>query len=356
MSAFAVFPEEQPPALTKAPDWLIGMLTSPGSAVLFFFVLSGYVLGQSLIRDADYVRFIVRRAFRILPTFLVSLFFAYACMTLIRMDVPPDDLTEFFKHTFWPMPVFSQLMDSLTLTSSWINGPTWTIKWEIIGSIWLPGLVYLHRKAPDKYQLLLFIASSAFISFVHIRITNYVLLPVVEYFYAGFFLPPLIARWLPAGWISRTIIFGAGYWILLLVGSNNPGQFTTTGPASLGASLMIATILSSQDFLNWLRLRPLRFLGRISYSFYLFHWPVFYITVIIGLSAEILPHGTLGNWIIRIASIVLAIGLSSLAYRWIELQSIETGRRLTQSMEPIATEASVAEPRTAVTTIPQRST
>jgi peptidoglycan/LPS O-acetylase OafA/YrhL len=266
MTAFAV-QGDQPPILSTIWYWLFQRMTNPGMAVLFFFVLSGYVLGQSLNRGAGYARFIVRRAFRVLPAFIVSVLFAYACVTLIRIDTPPPDLSAFFQRPFWPMPTVSQLMDNLVFRSSWINGPTWTIKWEIIGAIFLPSLVYLHRQTPEKYQFALFIVASAAISFVHIRITNYVRLPIVEYFYAGFFLPPLIARWLPEGWLFRAIAFCFGYWIILYVGTTNAVEFAAIGPASIGGSLMIGAVLSSQDFLNWLRHPSLRFLGRVSYSF-----------------------------------------------------------------------------------------
>src|SRR4051794_25695494 len=148
MVAFASLPDDRPIVLSAIHDLLWSRMTNPGLAVLFFFVLSGYVLGQSLERDPNYVRFIVRRAFRILPAFLVSLLFAYACVILIRIDPPPSDLTEFFKRPFWPVPTVEQLKDNLVFRSSWINGPTWSIYWEIVGSIYLPFLVYLHRRMP----------------------------------------------------------------------------------------------------------------------------------------------------------------------------------------------------------------
>jgi peptidoglycan/LPS O-acetylase OafA/YrhL len=319
-------PSERPPVLATIHDGLFGTLTHPGSAVLFFFVLSGYVLGQSLKRDANYVRFIVRRAFRIMPAFLLSVFFAYACVTLIRIDVPPADLTEFFKRPFWPMPTIDQLKDNLVFRSSWINGPTWSISWEIIGSIFLPVLVYLHSKTHEKYQIALFLAASTLIAFTHVRGAN---IPVVEYFYAGFFLTPRIASWMPDSWLCRAVVFVVGYWIVLRSGTGDASKFFTIGPASVGASMMIGAVLSSQDFLNWLRLGPLRFLGRVSYSFYLFHWPVFYLTAIAFISADVLPHGMTGNWIICLASIAFALGRSVLIHRWVELPSVELGRRLT---------------------------
>jgi peptidoglycan/LPS O-acetylase OafA/YrhL len=329
MMTFVVPAEDRPFILANIFDWLWVRMTNPGLSVLFFFVLSGYVLGQSLTRDGDYKRFMIRRTFRILPAFIVSVLFAYACVTLIHIDTPPADLTEFFKRPFWPMPTVSQLFENLFLRSVWINGPTWSIKWEIVGSIWLPVLIYLHVRTPQKFQLALFLFASTFISFVHIRATNYVLLNVVQYFYAGFFLPPLIARWMPNSWLVHVAVFVLGYWIVLQVGPINAGEFAAIGPASVGASLMIGAVLSSQDFLNWLRLSPLRFLGRVSYSFYLFHWPVFYLTAMAAISVSVIPGGAMGNFIICTASIALALAVSALSYRWVEVPLNNIGHAYT---------------------------
>jgi peptidoglycan/LPS O-acetylase OafA/YrhL len=327
---------DRPVILSSIFDVLWVRLTNPGLAVLFFFVLSGYVLGQSLTRDGDYWRFMIRRAFRILPAFVVSVLFAYACVTLVRMETPPADLTEFFKRPFWPMPTIGQLFENLFLRSVWINGPTWSIKWEIVGSIWLPGLVYLHTKTPEKLQIALFLCASAFISFVHIRATNYVLLNIVQYFYAGFFLPPLISRWMPDNWLFRLTTFVLGYWMVLQIGATNAGDFAAICPGSIGASMMIGAVLSSRDFLNWLRLPPLRFLGRVSYSFYLFHWPMFYLTAMAFLTIGALPRGELGNWIICMVSIVSALAVSAASYRWIELPFNRAGHAYTPREAVIA--------------------
>jgi peptidoglycan/LPS O-acetylase OafA/YrhL len=327
MTAFIVAPDDRPIILSTVFDWLWSRLTNPGFAVLFFFVLSGYVLGQALERDSNYVRFIVRRAFRILPAFVFSVLFAYACVTLIRIDPAPSDLTEFFKRPFWPMPTPQQLEDNLVFRSSWINGPTWSIYWEIIGSIFLPGLVMLHRRVAARYRLALFIAASCIILLVRVRWVP--LLPIIEYFYAGYFLPPLIARYMPNFWPARSAMFAVGYWITLSVGPTNQASGRTILTASVGASLMIGVVISSKDFFNMLRGSVFRFVGRISYSFYLCHWPVFYLTTLAALSIRALPRGALGNWIICMGSIALALGLSVIAHRWLEKPAIALGKLAT---------------------------
>jgi peptidoglycan/LPS O-acetylase OafA/YrhL len=153
------------------------------------------------------------------------------------------------------------------------------------------------------------------------------LLPIVEYFYAGFFLPPLIARLIPGGWIVRTIFFTFGYWLILSAGTKNSIELTAIITSSVGAVLMISAILSSTDFMLWLEHPSLRLLGRISYSFYLFHFPIFYVTAVAAIWLG-LPHAEIGNWLIAVASILIAMPVSAISYHFIEVRSMRIGRRL----------------------------
>ena len=67
--------------------------------------------------------------------------------------------------------------------------------------------------------------------------------------------------------------------------------------------------------------RPLRFLGRISYSLYLIHWPL------LVLPAAGLPVGQALPIEERIALALLAVGLAAASYRFVE-EPIHRGRRI----------------------------
>jgi peptidoglycan/LPS O-acetylase OafA/YrhL len=99
-------------------------LSNPGMAVLFFFVLSGYVLGQSFERDSNYLRYIVRRFFRIMPAFVAAVLFGYVCLTWFRIDISTPNLSNFFKSIFWPDLSIKDLWDNLFFRSSRPDGPT----------------------------------------------------------------------------------------------------------------------------------------------------------------------------------------------------------------------------------------
>jgi len=207
MSAFAG-------GLTPHPlDWLL-FAFNPAAAVMFFFVLSGYVLGRALERDSRIFPFLVRRAFRIVPPFVFAVLFAFACVTLIRIDPVPSGLTGFFMKPFWPEPTWSQLWDNLILTSSWVDGPTWSIWPELVGSAFLPFLVFVHKLvpapndsttlSPHKWRwLLLFFSISVALAFSAFKL--------VLWFYLGFFLAKEIADGIGARkWLS-VIAFVVGF-------------------------------------------------------------------------------------------------------------------------------------------------
>lgn len=298
------------------------MLFLPNPAVIVFFVLSGYVLGESLERNGDYVPFYVRRIFRILPPFVLSVLFAFACLSIIRIDVPLDGMSGFFDGLFWPPPTLAKLWDNLILTSTWINGPTWSIYPEIIGSTLLPFMVFGHRFVGERYRWVAFVVTLALVLFTSERI--------VLYFYVGFFLSVEVRRFVSnSSWLAA--IFAAlGFGILWFYSTR---QFSYAPaysiPNTVGAAMLIGAIGASSDFWRWLEIAPLRFLGKISYSFYLLHWPLFYLTAIaVALHSEIFSTGFFANLNVMAISITVCLVLASLSYRFVEMPCIKAGKRL----------------------------
>lgn len=312
-------------------DFLL-MVARPEASVMLFFVLSGYVLGRSIERNGDLPTYLIRRAFRILPMFVLSVLFAYVCVTTIRIDAPPVETTAFFQRPFWPTPTTSQLWDNLTFQSSWINGPSWSIYPEIIGSVFLPFLVFLHRRTEACWQWPLFLAVFVLLAFTPYRL--------VVWFYCGFFLPGQIAKAGVKNWFMLAITLFAGAALLEYAAEHAVYyKFKTILPSAIGATLMIGAIVSSEKFLRSLDVSPLRFLGRVSYSFYLLHWPVFYLCAIAYIWLD-LPRGNGGNLSLCFSSIAIALALSALSYKTIELpamvfsKTILVGKRHTSTNAP----------------------
>src|SRR5579871_3242571 len=96
-------------AIFRIVNWLLA-ITSPTAAITFCFVLSGYVLGNSVIRPVNFFLHAPRRALRLLPMFVVSVLFAFLCLRYIRVEQQPTDLTVFFSKTVFPAPTVEELL------------------------------------------------------------------------------------------------------------------------------------------------------------------------------------------------------------------------------------------------------
>ena len=66
----------------------------------------------------------------------------------------------------------------------------------------------------------------------------------------------------------------------------------------------------------WLAARPLLWLGRISYSLFLIHFPV--ILLVNALVAQLGPHSPWVDLLCMAAAVVLAMGAAALLHRWVE--------------------------------------
>jgi peptidoglycan/LPS O-acetylase OafA/YrhL len=298
----------EPDGALNVTDRLLGIF-QPASAVVVFFVLSGYVLGRSLWSDTNYFAFAVRRLLRILPAFIVSVLFAYLVVSSVRINSAPASTSAFFQSVFWPAPTWSDVYDNLLLINSRVNGPTWSIWPELVGSAILPVVVIIHGMAPSKYQWLVFGILAVILAFSPLRL--------FLYFYVGYFIAPQVSSAIVERPIVRSMVLLGGLALLIAFG-HDPVDFKsrTIIPSAMGATLLIAAIASTRYRL--LEISPLRFLGRVSYSFYLLHWPVFYLCVMVVLKMTPFLAGAAANLVVMGASIGATLVFASLSYRFIE--------------------------------------
>lgn len=295
---------------------------NPASAVIFFFVLSGYVLGRALERDGAFVPYLIRRLFRLLPPFVVMVLFTFACERLFRIDPIPTDLMPGFQRMFWPQPTWDALWDNLLLGSFKVNGPTWTLLPELLGALMLPFVVAGHTRIVPRWGWALFAAIATLLAIG----PYYMLL----WFYFGYFLAREIGTLLAGRPRLAAITFVVGLIGLAIAGTN--GEFYAVGiviPSAIAAALMIGAVTASRDLLQWTMVAPLQFLGRISYSLYLVHWPTFYVCALLAVICRpIVPTHIWGNLIVTVTSVIVAVGLAALSYRFVEAPSIRAGKSM----------------------------
>jgi len=290
------------------------------AAVIFFFVLSGYVLGRALERDGAFVAYLVRRLFRLLPPFVVVVLFTFACERLFRIDPIPSGLMPGFQRMFWPEPTWDALWDNLLLSSFKVNGPTWTLLTELLGALMLPFLVAAHVRIVPQWRWALFVAIATLLA-----ISPY---HTLLWFYFGCFLGKEIGSLLAGRRRLAAITFVVGLIGLEMAGTNS--EFYAVGiviPSAIAAALMIGSVAASRELLQWTTVAPLRFLGRISYSLYLVHWPIFYVCALLAIICRpIVPTHIWGNLVVMVTSVIIAVGLAALSYRFVEAPSMRAGK------------------------------
>ena len=294
-----------------------------------FFVLSGFLITSLLLRDIDAGRFSIvdfyeRRARRILP----ALFFVAAVTTGLALLVfLPLDLANYGKSLaattafasnifFWrEFGYFDRAAEFKPLLH------TWSLSVEEQFYILFPPFLWLISRAAKKYVAPILTACLCLSLALSV-------IAAARWPAAAFYLPVtrawelLIGALLAAGAIARVTsprvrhalsILG----IALIAGSVALIDRTMAFPGwlaavpCLGAALIIHASLSGggvgNRFLQW---KPLVGLGLVSYSLYLWHWPLLVL-------AKYAANRELS--IVELAIVLLAaLGLSIASWRFVE--------------------------------------
>jgi peptidoglycan/LPS O-acetylase OafA/YrhL len=304
------------------------------AAVTLFFVLSGFVLGLSLRRAsgsfaAIYFRFAVRRLFRIYPTVVVSTVVAVLILMLCRTFPPNVSVymtDSFVSHSIAPLSIVRQL-----LLVEFINPVTWTLRMEIICSLLLPLAFWLEVKRPAG----LWVALGFFVTLALIS-RSVISLAVLPAFLVGYVLPLTSAWWsvVVAGRWQGAVLFVLGVVILLLPRSlywplADCYLVETIGSALIVGSVVFGAHLHLFSFFDW---HPIKVAGRVSYSFYVYHFPILALTSFIILpripAAFVIAQPLPTAFLLWAVSTMVAFPVAMLSYAAVEKPFIKLGTAL----------------------------
>jgi peptidoglycan/LPS O-acetylase OafA/YrhL len=267
-----------PERITNRFLWVLG---AGDAAVGLFFVLSGFVLGRSRIhRNSTYAEFVIRRCFRIYPAYLVGI----ALAGLLMWGHAPaglSDLANWPAHV-WDHPVpLDQMfryvgLIGLGLDTSFIS-PIWSLQVEMRVSLVFPLLLAI-MTFPLPYVGLLLIAASTLLGIVFDPPT----VRAVPLFLLGIAIATNEERFraLQPPRFSAFALLSLGvalYGIRPIMGLQ-AGVFANYA-SGLGAALIMLAIIAEPHYAAALHRRPLQFMGRISYSFFLVHLPITFFVV-----------------------------------------------------------------------------
>ena len=296
-----------------------------------FFVISGYLISAIIIRDVhrgtfSFADFYERRIRRIFPAMLVML----ACVTLMTLRYSlPVEAVDFAKSLvaallscsnmyFWTKAGYFATDNKPLLH-------TWSLGVEEQFYIFFPILLVLLLKMSRRHtrEVILLLTGA---SFILASIT------VFHHPNAAFFLAPLRAwelligtcisqHYYPQlrGAASRHIAGVAGL-CLILVPSVTYEQWTifpglTAVPPCLGAALIIAAGEYASNFAGRILSRqPFVFIGQISYSLYLWHWPL----GVFQRYDDMVLHGGFYGARVKLTMIALSLLAGTLSWAFVE--------------------------------------
>lgn len=294
----------------------ITALFNAGSAVVVFFVLSGYVLTLSLRRSTGgLAAYTVRRAFRLLPPMWASIILMWAMLSVIQQP-NAQSYSIWFSSVFRPSSTL-ELLSNAVLWSFKTNAVTWTMYVEVIGSALVPISVWASERygSPALYLMLAVFASLAVLLYPSTTV-SYLLC-----FHAGVMLatnssrlfsrPRMLALAGLCVFIADRLVIVPSAWSILV--------------NTCGAVLVIVGVINGAAE-SFMRHQFTRNVGRVSYSLYLFHLMAIYlIGILIG---DIFESELLATFIAAVIIFPFSLAIAYIGYIIFEYPSIRAGREV----------------------------
>ena len=302
-----------------------------------FFVLSGYLITWLLVHEAEKTgtlnlrEFYARRARRLLPAMAVVLLAVIAVATVINA---PFEQVEFAKSAAFTAAYLSNAFFAATATN-YLGAPpetnpllhTWSLSVEEqFYLVWPLFVLFACGVWGGQFRLRRLLGWMAGVTVASFAASWWL---TATHQPLAFFSSPTRAWEFAAGALGvlipvragrsgalRTALGGAGLVALLAVAIGFGPATPFPGVAALlpvGATIVVlraGTAGERTALSRVLALRPLQEIGRLSYSWYLWHWPVL-------VFAGVLFPGLMPIWM-RLGLLVLALVLAETSYRLIE--------------------------------------
>jgi peptidoglycan/LPS O-acetylase OafA/YrhL len=305
------------------------------SPVIFFFLLSGFVLSLSMSRavkiDGKYlIKYLIRRILRLFPVVILSIIIAIILRNFyVESSNLASDWLKSNVEKSRSIVNFKDYLKCFAILNNNLNPPLWTIRVEIICSLFLP-IIFILRK-----NRLFFSSLGIFLAFVLFKEQAGVfnpLRPKIGYmftFYVGLTIMmyankiKIISKYL----LTSIMIIGFCVWIYFSI-----RYFDLVVETMLISLALIAIISFKYPFLSRiLKSDPLSFMGKISYSFYALHCPVLFFTW--GLLNKIINTNLGFNTIILVSTVffvsaALTIPIAFISQKYIETPFNKLGHKL----------------------------
>jgi peptidoglycan/LPS O-acetylase OafA/YrhL len=296
-----------------------------------FFVISGFLISSVILREIETESFSLkefyrRRIRRILPALMVMMLVTAIVNSYYML---PSQLYAFAKSLL--AATFSLSNFYFLSTSGYFSSNadkpllhTWSLAVEEQFYILFPlFLLLLRRFFPKRFKsAILFVAAASFLLSVWV---------VHKSPTAAFYLPTTRTWELLLGTmlaidvfprvetaLGRNLLSATGLLAILIAGFTYTGSVPFPGASALvpcaGAAFIIAAGETGSSIVGrLLSLRPVVFIGLISYSLYLWHWPI----ILFQHMAMLQPRNA-SNHAIKGSIVIASFVLATLSWRFIE--------------------------------------
>ena len=311
-----------------------------------FFVLSGYLITGVLLREIKqsghlrFANFYARRFRRLLPALLVMIAVtSFAAAVMLAPGEQGGQAVAAATAAMWLSNIhfaFANLDYFSPGAASNLFLHTWSLGVEeqfyLVWPVLLLGVLGLWRGTGEHAKRLKFAMLSIFAAslLACVIVTHtapqmaFYMMPLRAWQFAAgalvwlyfgsssacqsshaAFRYPLANRWL--GWLGLSLIVVAGVWF----DANDAypswrALLPTAGAVAIILAGSHSVTAGASRLLCW---RPLQSIGHVSYSWYLWHWPV------LLLGAALVPTD---NATYRVALVAFSLLLAAMSYRWVE--------------------------------------
>lgn len=290
-------------------------------SVLWFFVLSGFVITNSIANNLQKNKglfqareFATSRIARVAPPLIAAIFITLILsyiLSLFNLQTLPQSIVS--ERSDYKQDLLSQLMSLLTLglrgqLSGGLNGPLWSLMYEIQLYV-LAGLLAIIISA--TYKIRCFYAG-LFLIFVSLLINFGNALQFICFF--NFFIGAIAFNYFKKASTSFHFNFAifSGMTCVLLIAISNLNDFDTTLIALLSQAVFalsaasVIQLIARSDLLD-----KFSFTGKFSYTLYVIHFPIL-LFVFFMLQPLHFPRTT---WAF---GIIFSVLFASFIARWLE--------------------------------------
>jgi peptidoglycan/LPS O-acetylase OafA/YrhL len=321
------------------------------ACIVVFFVLSGYVLTGSLIRRGlswqSIKLFYLARVLRLFPALWVASAISAVSLWLLPSGIIHPAPSYWFLPYLHPFPSPGRLVLAALAVDWSLIMPVWTVFIEIVGSAVMPLFV---AASLARHRLFLWALAGFGLSTWWLVYAPHRLDALVYLFDFGLGVILASGRWkffsnhLPwklAGGVIVLVFFRFvylairfGHVVPLYIGYLYPEPLLVEG---VSAFVVVGALASEHGRVGFLRSRGAVWLGNVSYSLYLIHFPV--ATMNAKLLSRFLTDATgslTAMTILLATTLPISLAAALLIYRFVELPSIALAKVISRRVTPRA--------------------